>query len=98
MLWDHRYPRVVFEIATRDTDTRVLGTTSNAALSVTSTAGSVGSFAVEPERCLVLRLDRHDTGFVRIGRDQHTTWAGTVDVDCETPGGGRLTGKLVLGG
>ncbi len=98
LLWDHRYPRVVFQIDTRDADPSVLGAASNAALTVTSTAGAVGSFAVEPARCRVLKMDRRDTGFVRIGRDQHTTWGGTIDVDCDTPHGGRLTGKLVLGG
>jgi hypothetical protein len=96
VLWDHRYPRVVFEIDAGDPDPSVLGEASNASLKVKSTATSVTSVDIEPSRCHILRLEREGTGYVRVGLDQRTLYSGTIEVDCETPGGGKLVGKLSL--
>nr|HEX4314786.1 hypothetical protein [Kofleriaceae bacterium] len=95
-VWDHRYPRVVFELVEQATDTSIRGAESNALLRVHSTASSVASFDVAPDGCRVLRLDRASTGYVRIGTRQHTSWAGTATLDCDAPGGGRIVGELTL--
>ncbi|HTR52017.1 MAG TPA: hypothetical protein VMJ10_14990 [Kofleriaceae bacterium] len=94
LAWDHRRPRVLFEFDAQPADASILGAASNARLRVTSTAGPVTSFELGPPQCRVFRLDRRDTGYVRVGSDQHTLWAGSIDLDCATPSGGRLTGHL----
>jgi hypothetical protein len=69
MFWDHHHPRVVFSL---DHDV----------LHVTSTSERVASFEVPKSECRTLEVRRHDTGFVRIGTNQHTSWAGTIAIDC----------------
>jgi hypothetical protein len=83
VFWDHRHPRIVFEL---DPDV----------LRVISTAERVASFDIPRSACGVLELERTQTGFVRVGAHQHTTWAGTIAIDCATPHGGRLTASLEL--
>jgi hypothetical protein len=94
VVWDHRKPRVVFEIEQVAVDPSILGVGSNGTLRVTSTVAGVPSFAIARDACRVLRMDRASTGYVRVGTNQHTTWSGSVELDCATPSGGRLTGHL----
>ncbi len=96
MFWDRRHPRVVFELEQQTGDPSVLGAGSNATLRVISTAASVKSFDLAPSACRALKLDRIEDGYVRIGTHQHTSWSGTIELDCTTPSGGRLTGSLEL--
>ncbi len=96
MFWDRRHPRVVFELEQAAQDRSVLGAGSNATLRVVSTAASVKSFELAPSACRVLKLDRTEEGFVRVGTRQHTFWGGAISLDCTTPTGGRLTGSLEL--
>jgi hypothetical protein len=98
VFWDRRYPRVVFEVDQAPTDASILGTGINATLRVKSTAAAIHSFELSPQACRVLRFDRKEAGFVRVGRHQHTLWTGTLNVDCETPDGGRLVASLGLDG
>jgi hypothetical protein len=98
VFWDRRYPRVVFEVDQAPTDASILGSGINATLRVTSTAAAIRSFEVSPRACRTLRLDRKEAGFVRVGRQQHTLWTGSLDVDCDTPDGGRLVASLGLDG
>ena len=97
LFWDHRYPRVVFELDATAPDASVLGSGTDAVMRVRSTAASVPSLLFV-EHCTALKLARHETGYVRVGTHQHTSWAGSIDVDCETPGGGRLTGNVEVSG
>jgi len=83
VFWDHHHPRIMFEL---DPDV----------LRVTSTAEHVASFDIPRTACSQLELKRRQTGFVRVGSHQHTTWAGTIAIDCATPHGGRLTASLEL--
>ena len=96
VFWDHRRPRVVFALEQLPADPSVLGAGSNAKLRVISTATHVASFDLEPSSCRVLELARVQSGYIRIGTHQHTSWSGAIALDCTTPGGGRLTGNLEL--
>jgi hypothetical protein len=94
VFWDHRHPRVVFELDRLPPDPSVLGAGSNATLRVISTSARVASFEVAPSSCGVLRYGAEESGYVRVGTRQHTMWSGNVEIDCTTPTGGRLTAKL----
>jgi hypothetical protein len=100
VFWDVTRPRVIFDVeevpAPPDTSILHAGAPPNGRLRVTSTAEVASSFEVTPETCSVFRLDKGGSGFVRIGKNQHTTWSGTLELDCATPNGGRLTASLVF--
>jgi hypothetical protein len=83
VFWDHHHPRVVFELGAQS-------------LRVISTAEHVASFELARDACHTLDLNRHESGFVRVGTHQHTTWSGTIAIDCTMPRGGRLTASLEL--
>jgi hypothetical protein len=94
LFWDAVNPRVLFDFEREPSEGNTGGDVSNGTLYVTSTAPGGKSFDLSPRDCRVLRLANDSPASVVVGSDPTTLSVGTLDVDCTTPAGGRLSGRL----
>ena len=94
LLWDARRPRILFDVRHEAQDTSITGRASNASLRVTSTEPAGKSFNLASEACRVLRLEIHETGYIKVGDRKTSDYAGSLEIECTSPGAGNLTGHL----